>query len=171
MRARNPVEYGERQQKFAARHRQEKAYTATVDAVTAALLLGADPATSKPGKALLSDFASLFVNIDNCCLEGCVLKLVPRLQALFKSLSDDNLKAMVEMVVALSYKDNCNITWTNKTIGDLLGHLRAVTNASCARALTTLGQAKPPTRALSKRANRGGITLVEEVGDESAGPV
>ena len=170
MRERNPREYRERQQKFAARHRQEKAYTATVDAVTAALLLGAEPATSKPGKALLSDFASLFVNIDNCCLEGCVLKLVPRLQALFNSLSDDNLKAMVEMVVALSSKDNCNVTFVNSTIGDLLGSMRAVNNANCARALTTLGQAVPPTRALSRRANRGGITLVE-VGKGSAEPV
>jgi hypothetical protein len=170
MRAGNPVEYGERQQKFAGRHREEKAYTATIDAVTAALLLGAEPATSKPGKALLSDFASLFVNIDNCCLEGCVQKLVPRLQALFNSLSDDNLKAMVEMVVALSSKENCNVTFVNSTIGDLLGSMRAVNNANCARALTTLGQAVPPTRALSRRANRGRMTLVE-VGDKSAEPV
>ena len=167
MRERNPREYGERQQKFAARHREEKAYTATIDAVTAALLLGAEPATSKPGKALLSEFGSLPVNIDNYCPEACVLKLVPRLQALFNSLSDDNLKAMVEMVVALSSKDNCNITWMNSTIGDLLSSMRAVTNATCARALTALGQAVPSTRTLSRRTKRSGIMLVK-VGKESA---
>ena len=168
LRARNPREYGERQQNFAGRQRAKKAYTATIDAVTAALLLEADSVTSNVGKALLSQFGYLFVHFDNDCLEACVRDLVPKIQALFKSLSDDNLKAMVEMVVALSSKDNCNITWMNKTIGDLLVNLRAVTNATCARALLMLGQAVPPTRTLPSRTKQSRLTVVEEVGEESA---
>ena len=79
-------------------------------------------------------------------------------------------QALVEVVVALSSKENSNVTFVNTTIGDLLGSMCAVKDANCARALTTLGQAVPPTRALSRRANRGRMTLVE-VGDKSAEPV
>ena len=118
----NPVgEYAEVQASFANKARATIVQGVVTDALTAVFLLNGNSFTSVIGKSLLLRFAKLFVTFNEVTmtLGSSVRKLVPQLQAMCSpSLTDTNLKAVVQNVMALSLKPRANLDWIVKTITD-----------------------------------------------------
>ena len=135
------------------------------DALTAVFLLNGNSFTSVIGQSLLLRFAKLFVTFNEVTmtLGSSVRKLVPLLQAMCSpSLTDTNLKAVVQNVMALSLKPRANLDWIVKTITDVSVAARAVNNHNCRGVLTQLTSAVVPNRVLSiRKKNPAALGVVE----------
>ena len=99
-------------------------------------------------------FAKLLVTYDedSMSLGLPVRKLVPQLQVMCNpSLSDKNLKAVVQKVMELSLKPRASVEWVMKTIGNVMQAVRVVTNNTCGQVLKELTSAVVPARVMSIR--------------------
>jgi hypothetical protein len=162
----NPVaEYAEVQASFVARTRASLVQGVVTDALTATFLLNGNSMTSDIGRRSLLRFAKLLVTYDedSMSLGLPVRKLVPQLQVMCNpSLSDKNLKAVVQKVMELSLKPRASNEWVMKTIGNVMQAVRAVTNNTCGQVLKELTSAVVPARVMSiRKTNSAALRVVE----------
>ena len=150
----SPGDYEEVQQIVAAQGRKNLVQGVLFDALTATFLLNGNAMASKEGKDVISRNEQNFVNYDaaKICLPRKVQSLVPNLQAMLNpSVADENQKALVEKVMALSLKDRVSMDWVKTTIAAVVKLVLVVTDKNCAKVLAALDAALPPERALSKK--------------------
>ena len=163
LRAANPIEYEDAHASFAERTRATIVQGVVTDALTAVFLLNGASVSSDVGRGLVLRFAKLFANYDpvSMSLALPVQLLVPKLHAICQSLSPANLKKVVQKVMELSLKPRASVDWVKKTITNLVGLMRAVTNTNCERFLTELTCAAVPIRVLKVRNHKTEATIVE----------
>ena len=152
------------QASFADRTRETIVQGVVTDALTAAFLLNGNTMVSDIGRGLLVQFAKLFVTFEevSMSLGSAVRRLVPQLQTLCSpSLSDKNLKAVVQNVMELSLKPRASFDWVMETIGNVLQAVRAVTNHNCGQVLKELTSAVVPARVMSiRKTNSAALGIV-----------